>query len=127
MNCPACNEPLVTCEYEHVEVDWCAKCGGVWLDAGEFALLESVHGVVPPPPVPLNRMSSRKCPVCGGKMMLVRRAIAGSDSWVTVDVCQQGHGEWYDAGELESLLRMSGSLTGTAADPLHKIFGKQGE
>ncbi|HOK89034.1 MAG TPA: zf-TFIIB domain-containing protein [Candidatus Hydrogenedentes bacterium] len=128
MNCPACDEPLVTCEYANVEVDWCARCGGVWLDAGEFALLESVHGVVPPPPVALHRESARRCPACNGKMTLVRRVIPGSDTSVTVDVCVKGHGEWYDAGELESLLQVPGGILGPAAvDPLNRVFGKRNE
>lgn len=126
MNCPACNEPLVTCEYEQVEVDWCASCGGVWLDAGEFALLEAARGVAVPPVIPLHQVSPRRCPVCERKMALARRAVSGTDSWVTVDVCPKGHGEWYDGGELESLLRLPGGILGTAADPLNRIFGKRG-
>lgn len=36
--CPQCNANLVQIEYEHtgVIVDYCVKCHGVWLDAGEF-------------------------------------------------------------------------------------------
>ncbi len=126
MNCPSCDEPLVTCEYDHVEVDWCAACGGVWLDAGEFALLESVQGVKPLPPMPLQRQSERRCPVCAKPMTLMRRAPQGGDSWITIDACPHGHGEWYDAGELEALLRMPGSITGNVADPLKRVFGDRG-
>ncbi|HPU97742.1 MAG TPA: zf-TFIIB domain-containing protein [Candidatus Hydrogenedentes bacterium] len=126
MNCPSCDEPLITCEYENVEVDWCSACGGVWLDAGEFELLESIHGVTPLPAVPLHQASSRRCPVCGGSMQLTRRVLSGDSGSVTVDRCPSGHGEWYDAGELESLLRMPGTITGSAMDPLSRLFGRPG-
>ena len=35
--CPKCDGALVETEYEHVAIDVCNKCSGVWLDAGELA------------------------------------------------------------------------------------------
>lgn len=37
MNCPVCDgENLVMSERQGIEVDYCPKCRGVWLDRGEL-------------------------------------------------------------------------------------------
>ena len=36
MNCPICNEQLTMAERQGVEIDYCPKCRGVWLDRGEL-------------------------------------------------------------------------------------------
>lgn len=36
MNCPVCNVALVMSEKQGVEIDYCPKCRGVWLDKGEL-------------------------------------------------------------------------------------------
>lgn len=36
MNCPICNVDLVMTERSGVEIDYCPKCRGVWLDRGEL-------------------------------------------------------------------------------------------
>lgn len=37
MNCPVCeNERLVMTERQGIEIDYCPKCRGVWLDRGEL-------------------------------------------------------------------------------------------
>ena len=37
MNCPVCSETsLVISERQGVEIDYCPKCRGVWLDRGEL-------------------------------------------------------------------------------------------
>lgn len=36
MRCPADNELLVMAERHGVEIDYCPKCRGVWLDRGEL-------------------------------------------------------------------------------------------
>ncbi|CAH2030536.1 TFIIB-type zinc ribbon-containing protein [Trichlorobacter ammonificans] len=37
MNCPVCPEtPLVMSERQGVEIDYCPRCRGVWLDRGEL-------------------------------------------------------------------------------------------
>lgn len=37
MNCPVCsNTSLVISERQGVEIDYCPKCRGVWLDRGEL-------------------------------------------------------------------------------------------
>lgn len=36
MNCPVCNVALVMSDKQGVEIDYCPKCRGVWLDRGEL-------------------------------------------------------------------------------------------
>lgn len=36
MKCPLCNENLVMSERQGIEIDYCPKCRGVWLDRGEL-------------------------------------------------------------------------------------------
>jgi uncharacterized protein len=36
MNCPNCKAALVLEEKHGVEIDYCPKCRGVWLDRGEM-------------------------------------------------------------------------------------------
>lgn len=36
MYCPKCNIPLVISDRQHVEIDHCPQCRGIWLDRGEL-------------------------------------------------------------------------------------------
>lgn len=36
MKCPSCNETLLMAERQGIEIDYCPKCRGVWLDKGEL-------------------------------------------------------------------------------------------
>jgi hypothetical protein len=42
MKCPKCGGDLKETDHEHIKVDVCPDCGGVWLDAGEIEMLEHV-------------------------------------------------------------------------------------
>jgi len=63
MNCPVCQVPLVLSERQGIEIDYCPKCRGVWLDRGEldkiiersgqdFQQASSARQVYTPPPAP---------------------------------------------------------------------------
>lgn len=36
MQCPICSVELVMSERQGIEIDYCPKCRGVWLDRGEL-------------------------------------------------------------------------------------------
>lgn len=36
MKCPICDEELKMSERQGIEIDYCPKCRGVWLDRGEL-------------------------------------------------------------------------------------------
>lgn len=45
MKCPNCDETLVMTERQGVEIDYCTKCRGVWLDKGELdKIIEKSQG-----------------------------------------------------------------------------------
>lgn len=57
MKCPNCDETLVMTDRQGVEIDYCPKCRGVWLDRGELdkiiersAEYEKNQAAPPPPP-----------------------------------------------------------------------------
>lgn len=59
MKCPVCtSENLVMTERQGVEIDYCPKCRGVWLDRGELdkliekSVAPTVAAVPPQPPPP---------------------------------------------------------------------------
>lgn len=55
MKCPNCEETLVMTDRQGVEIDYCPKCRGVWLDKGELDKIiersaEYETKQAPPPP-----------------------------------------------------------------------------
>lgn len=36
MNCPICDIPLKMTDRQGIEIDYCPRCRGVWLDRGEL-------------------------------------------------------------------------------------------
>lgn len=51
MNCPCCPETnLVLSERQGIEIDYCPKCRGIWLDRGELdKIIEKTKDVAPEP------------------------------------------------------------------------------
>jgi uncharacterized protein len=48
MRCPVDNETLVMADRGGVEIDYCPKCRGVWLDRGELdKIIERAAGAAP--------------------------------------------------------------------------------
>lgn len=44
MKCPVCSVDLVMSDRQGVEIDYCPKCRGVWLDRGELdKIIERSH------------------------------------------------------------------------------------
>lgn len=53
MRCPVDNETLVMADRGGVEIDYCPKCRGVWLDRGELDKIierSAALNAAPPPP-----------------------------------------------------------------------------
>lgn len=109
-------------EHHHIELDYCLKCTGVWLDAGELDLLIAVlreEGAIlsdvdiTPQDADVEQ-AKRRCPICGRKM---KKVWMGKGQAVLIDSCPQGDGLWFDSGELQKVIHgteMSGTppLTG---------------
>ena len=50
--CPVCKVDLVMTERQNVEIDYCPKCRGVWLDRGELDKIIERSGPAAPAPRP---------------------------------------------------------------------------
>jgi Zn-finger nucleic acid-binding protein len=52
MKCPVCKEPdLVMADRQGIEIDYCPRCRGVWLDRGELdKIIERSAGFAPGAP-----------------------------------------------------------------------------
>jgi Zn-finger nucleic acid-binding protein len=50
MKCPTCSVDLVMTDRQGVEIDYCPKCRGVWLDRGELDKI--IERAIPVEPVP---------------------------------------------------------------------------
>ena len=114
MDCPACKDVLIALEYDEVEVDYCAACHGVWLDAGELDLLFGDRTMTDGflragDKTAAVHEKPRPCPICRAKMA---KHTTGGEAPVTYDECPQGHGMWFDAGELQTILKHGSALPG---------------
>lgn len=118
--CPKCDSALFALRLNRVEMDYCERCHGVWLDAGE---LEELAGAVDPlltamqdqPGVPAS--PKIYCPRCDAALdLIVVPSLA-----VEVDRCPRGHGLWFDADELRQVLARCAPVS-AAIRLLHDLF-----
>lgn len=106
--CPVCGEPLVAFQLEGVEIDHCVDCGGTWLDPGELELITVLAGVSPGDMADVTwlphdgRRTRRRCPRCPSRLREVR---FGEETQILLDRCPQGHGLWFDRGEMAAVIR----------------------
>ena len=117
LECPRCNEPMIAIEYENVEVD-CCEDHGVWLDTGELELLLEISGAdriqIEVKPISVTE-EELFCAYCGEPMEKIR--IAGADA--IIDRCPNGHGLWFDKGELRHVLE---KMTADSSTPLVRFL-----
>lgn len=120
MKCPKDKTDMIVVEHEKIELDYCHKCSGIWVDSGELELLVSVlkaggvdlqqAGLLTPRQADVNE-TRLKCPICSRKM---DKVWLGESPKVLIDKCPQGDGLWFDSGELQQVLSESGAA-GTPA------------
>ena len=66
MLCPHCQVPLAMTSRQNIEIDYCPKCRGVWLDRGELdkiiekSLSEVAASAPAPEPQPSRRYDDRR-------------------------------------------------------------------
>ena len=94
-----------------VEIDYCTKCNGIWLDDGELEVLledsdkkEKVLNALNK--VPFSSEKKHKCPICHKRM---NKFHVGDDDQIIIDICRLGHGIWFDGGELQQILEKGSS------------------
>ena len=110
MDCPVCkDEPMIVLELNEVEIDYCLNCKGIWLDAGELELLLGTNSKTEEflSSFTLDTQTKEKklkCPVCTKKM---EKILTVGNKKVRFDKCKANHGVWFDADELEDILKMA--------------------
>jgi Zn-finger nucleic acid-binding protein len=133
MICPACKKDMLAVEYNNVELDWCTSCQGVWFDSTELELLlksmklngrnllldDILHS-----PEAISSEKKRKCPICRKKM---KKTTIGEHPGVLVDVCPQGHGLWFDGGEVAQLFKQLAGKQPAGQDSQQQIISFLGE
>jgi len=60
MKCPIDDSELVMADRQGIEIDYCPKCRGVWLDRGELdKIIERMGGAAGPAPLAAQRAERR--------------------------------------------------------------------
>ena len=129
--CPKCDVPLFILHFKDIEIDFCHHCRGLWLNAHELeALLEQTGANAHDPLLKFQRQSGVQpsgrphlCPRCDAPLHEIQVEHAGAMT-LTLDKCPRGHGLWFDANELQHLLAMfpTESGTGKTIDYLNELF-----
>ena len=108
MDCPVCDNAMITLELGGVEIDHCVGCGGIWLDAGELELLlnDPARASELLKSFKINYESTekpRKCPICFKKMEKI--SVGTEPPALLIDKCKREDGLWFDKGELEDIVK----------------------
>lgn len=123
--CPKCAAPTLQPfrSSENIEVDFCSKCKGIWLEKGETAAYVELSSDIPD--LDAARRSARKtacaCPDCAGAKLEEIRYSPKHD--LLVDYCAGCGGVWLDAGELDKLETISAGME-SAAKKLGRVFAE---
>jgi len=127
--CPKCDLPLFILHFRDLEVDFCHRCRGVWLEAGELKAIMKRAGAQTTGPL-LKFLDEpgvepkdhpHLCPRCDAPLREIQFEHAGSPP-LTLDKCPRGHGLWFDDQELQQLLSMFPPESGTAIEQLNALF-----
>jgi len=113
-------------EYDQLELDHCPACEGVWFDAEELAMLfddlddltDDAIALLPDADTPEQ---SRRCPHCRKKL---RKVNIGAGYGVLIDACPNGHGMYFDRGEVAELARALMTDTDALPARLHSFLGE---
>jgi Zn-finger nucleic acid-binding protein len=111
MDCPVCQNALITLELAEVEIDHCIECDGIWLDGGELEILigdkdkarRTIGSLVL---APRSEEHLYRCPLCDKKMEKV--VVDSTPPFQVIDRCPRGEGLWFDQGELKQILAGAG-------------------
>ncbi|PKO16044.1 hypothetical protein CVU37_11865 [candidate division BRC1 bacterium HGW-BRC1-1] len=119
--CPRCDEALIAMIFRGIEIDTCATCHGMWMDAGELEdLLDNTQvahyaaGLKFNVTTPLSPRKACLCPRCDTPLQQVTPEARGPKP-LELDSCPRGHGLWFDRRELCQLLETFPPETGAPA------------
>jgi Zn-finger nucleic acid-binding protein len=123
---PVSGKPMLVLELHEVEVDYCPETGGLWLDDGELELLlddpEAAEHILESGRRAAGvKEAPRQCPISRKPM---EKWLFGPDPGILIDRSADGHGFWFDRGELRQMLRLADDNPRTKAviDFLNEMF-----
>lgn len=127
LRCPVCEKTdMAVLELEGIEIDYCLKCRGIWLDSGELELLigsaERKNEILSSFQDAEKKCNEKKhlCPICSKAMKKVEVIIEKGD--VIVDECSERHGLWFDKGELYHIINCAAEGS-KEENPVLKFLG----
>ena len=120
-----------------VQLDYCTRCGGMWLDQGEAEQLKMCRPKALSSVIELSKSAylmkchscqatmdrnEEKCSTCGEKNVIscpvcARQLRRVEKDEVSLDVCSHCKGVWFDNTELASLWNRTVSSTGKGTQP----------
>ena len=110
MLCPVCKVNLETAIFYGVEVDYCPRCLGFWLEEGELTLTKDhkdrnlrwldIDLWKDPEKFKVVR-KEKECPVC----RLPLYEVNYGDSEIKIDLCNVCRGIWLDRGEFKKIIK----------------------
>ena len=130
MDCPVCENAMITLELQQVEIDFCSECSGIWLDAGELEMLltnpdQTAKLLASFAPDTKSTEKARKCPICRKKMQKV--IVGSSKPTLLIDKCRKADGLWFDKGELQDIFeRAHLDKDNKIQKLLADMFGREG-
>jgi len=123
---------MIAMELSEVEIDYCTRCNGIWLDAGELELLLGNGGQSRAMISSFNKDTSssekpKQCPICDKKMEKV--VVGEGQPKLMIDRCARGDGLWFDRGELNGVIERAKLDEGNKIKQLlgDMFGGKQGK
>jgi Zn-finger nucleic acid-binding protein len=123
--CPKCKTPTLNPfkTSENVEVDFCSKCKGIWLEKGETADYVEASSDIPELEKVLKagRVTDCICPnkTCNNVKLVEIKYSTKHD--LLIDYCPQCEGIWLDSGEISTLETIAASEEG-AAQKLGRVY-----
>lgn len=104
MKCPKCNAEMEKVNFQHIEVDRCKNCKGIWFDRLEHEELkkiknsESIDIGDPKEGQKHNKKDRINCPVCHTQMI---RMVDCRQPHIWYEACSICNGVFFDAGEFK--------------------------
>ena len=133
MICLSCKKDMIVVEYNNIELDYCTDCCGVWFDSTELELLLKSMNLdsqnllfddILNSPETKSLERKRRCPICRKRM---KKTTIGEHPGILVDACPQGHGLWFDGGEVAQLLKHLAEKQPVGQDSQQQLISFLGE
>jgi len=130
--CPQCRSAMIRDEYEGVEIERCAKCGGQWITQPNLGMIvrRRIERFTPEVIARARKMVRERkvpdsesarvllCPDCDKRLPAF---LYNFSSGIVLNRCTQGHGIFLDPSELE-LVQAHNELLEAAMDGLFSTY-----